>query len=57
LAGRYWAALGAEVAAAFRISLGFAASYMRDALAMRERLPQVKTLNGGAPQSPHQPGF
>lgn len=36
-----WAAVGAEVAAAFRISLAMAGSYMRYALAMRERLPQV----------------
>ncbi|HYB80574.1 MAG TPA: DUF222 domain-containing protein, partial [Mycobacterium sp.] len=34
-----WAAVGAEVAAAFRISLAMAGSYMRYALAMRERLP------------------
>jgi hypothetical protein len=32
---------GAEVAAAFRISLAMAGSYMRYALAMRKRLPQV----------------
>ncbi len=36
-----WAAVGAEVAAAFRISLAMAGSYRRYALAMRERLPQV----------------
>jgi hypothetical protein len=36
-----WAAVGAEVAAAFRISLAMAGSYMRYALAMRERLPLV----------------
>lgn len=36
-----WAAVGAEVAAALRISLAMAGSYMRYALAMRERLPQV----------------
>jgi hypothetical protein len=36
-----WAAVGAKVAAAFRISLAMAGSYMRYALAMRERLPQV----------------
>ncbi|OBI80030.1 HNH endonuclease signature motif containing protein [Mycobacterium sp. 1245805.9] len=36
-----WAAVGAEVAAAFRISLAMAGSYLRYALAMRERLPQV----------------
>jgi hypothetical protein len=39
-----WAAVGAEVAAAFRISLGMAGSYMRYALAMRERLPQVAAV-------------
>jgi hypothetical protein len=33
--------VGAEVAAAFRISLAMAGSYLRYALAMRERLPQV----------------
>lgn len=36
-----WAAVGAEVAAALRISLAMAGSHMRYALAMRERLPQV----------------
>ncbi|MGE2817140.1 HNH endonuclease signature motif containing protein [Mycobacterium heidelbergense] len=36
-----WAAVGAEVAAAFRISLAMAGSYLRYALAMRERLPLV----------------
>jgi hypothetical protein len=36
-----WAAVGAEVAAAFRISLAMAGSYLRYALAMRERLPRV----------------
>jgi hypothetical protein len=36
-----WAAVGAEVAAAFRVSLAMAGSYLRYALAMRERLPQV----------------
>ena len=36
-----WAAVGAEVAAALRISLAMAGSYMHYALAMRERLPQV----------------
>ncbi|OBF60912.1 hypothetical protein A5756_03055 [Mycobacterium sp. 852002-53434_SCH5985345] len=36
-----WAAVGAEVAAAFRVSLAMAGSFMRYALAMRERLPQV----------------
>ena len=39
-----WAAVGAEVAAAFRISLAMAGSYMRYALAMRERLPQVAAV-------------
>jgi hypothetical protein len=39
-----WAAVGAEVAAAFRISMAMAGSYMRYALAMRERLPQVATV-------------
>ena len=36
-----WAAVGAEVAAAFRISQAMAGSYLRYALAMRERLPRV----------------
>ena len=36
-----WAAVGAEVAAALRISLAMAGSYMHYALAMRERLSQV----------------
>jgi hypothetical protein len=36
-----WAAVGAEVAAAFRTSVAMAGSYLRYALAMRERLPQV----------------
>jgi Domain of unknown function (DUF222) len=36
-----WAAVGAEVAAAFRTSLAMAGSFMRYALAMRERLPEV----------------
>ena len=36
-----WAAVGAEVAAAFRISLAMAGSCLRYALAMRERLPLV----------------
>jgi hypothetical protein len=36
-----WAAVGAEVAAAFRTSLAMAGSYLRYALAMRERLPMV----------------
>ncbi len=39
-----WAAVGAEVAAAFRSSLGMAGSYLRYALAMRERLPQVAAV-------------
>ncbi|MFZ1179218.1 MAG: DUF222 domain-containing protein, partial [Mycobacterium sp.] len=39
-----WAAVGAEVAAAFRISLAMAGSYMRYALAMRERLPQLAAV-------------
>jgi Domain of unknown function (DUF222) len=39
-----WAAVGAEVAAAFRISQGMAGSYLRYALAMRERLPQVAAV-------------
>ncbi len=39
-----WAAVGGEVAAAFRISLGMAGSYLRYALAMRERLPQVAAV-------------
>jgi hypothetical protein len=36
-----WAAVGAEVAAALQTSLAMAVSYMRYALAMRERLPRV----------------
>lgn len=36
-----WAAVAAEVAAAFRIRLAMAGSYLRYALAMRERLPAV----------------
>lgn len=36
-----WAAVGAEIAAAFRISLAMAGSYLRYALAMRERVPRV----------------
>lgn len=36
-----WAAVGAEVAAAFRVSLAMAGSYLRYGLAMRERLPKV----------------
>ncbi|ORW91242.1 hypothetical protein AWB92_18855 [Mycobacterium sp. IEC1808] len=36
-----WAAVGAEVAAAFRTSLAMAGSYLRYALAMRERLPMT----------------
>ncbi|OBH03952.1 hypothetical protein A5696_06700 [Mycobacterium sp. E2699] len=39
-----WAAVGAEVAAAFRISLALAGSYLRYARAMRERLPAVAGL-------------
>ena len=39
-----WAAVGAEVAAALRISLAMAGSYMRYALAMRERLPEVAAV-------------
>jgi hypothetical protein len=39
-----WAAVGAEVAAAFRISQGLAGSYLRYALAMRERLPSVAAV-------------
>ncbi len=39
-----WAAVGAEVAAALRISLGRAGSYVRYGVAMRERLPQVAAL-------------
>ena len=39
-----WAAVGAEVAAAFRISLAMAGSFLRYALAMRERLPQVAAV-------------
>ena len=39
-----WAAVGAEVAAAFRISQAMAGSYLRCALAMRERLPKVAAL-------------
>ena len=39
-----WAAVGAEVAAAFRVSLAMAGSFMRYALAMRERLPRVAAV-------------
>lgn len=39
-----WAAVGAEVAAALRISLARAGSYLRYALAMRERLPRVAAV-------------
>ncbi|MGD1172073.1 HNH endonuclease signature motif containing protein [Mycobacterium seoulense] len=39
-----WAAVGAEIAAAFRVSLAMAGSFMRYALAMRERLPQVAAV-------------
>jgi hypothetical protein len=34
-----WAAVGAEVAAALQTSVAMAGSYLRYALAMRERLP------------------
>jgi hypothetical protein len=36
-----WAAVCAEVAAALRISVAMASSYLRYAVAMRERLPRV----------------
>ncbi|WP_082946806.1 HNH endonuclease signature motif containing protein [Mycobacterium sp. ACS4054] len=39
-----WAAVGAEVAAALRISLAMAGSFMRYALAMRERVPHVAAV-------------
>jgi uncharacterized protein DUF222 len=39
-----WAAVGAEVASAFQTSLAMAGSYLRYALAMRERLPQVAAV-------------
>ncbi|OBH00464.1 HNH endonuclease signature motif containing protein [Mycobacterium sp. E3247] len=39
-----WAAVGAEVAAAFRVSLAMAGSFMKYALAMRERLPRVAAV-------------
>jgi hypothetical protein len=39
-----WAAVSAEVAAAFRTSLAMAGSYLRYALAMRERLPAVAAV-------------
>lgn len=39
-----WAAVGAEVAAALRISLAMAGSYLRYALAMRQRLPRIAAL-------------
>ena len=39
-----WAAVGAEVAAALRVSLAMAGSYLRYALAMRERLPRVAAV-------------
>ena len=42
-----WAAVGAEVAAGFRTSLGMAGSFLRYALAMRERLPQVAAVFRG----------
>lgn len=38
------AAVGAEVAAALRVSLAMAGGFLRDALAMRERLPRVGAL-------------
>ncbi|HUO38583.1 MAG TPA: DUF222 domain-containing protein [Mycobacterium sp.] len=44
-----WAAVGAEVAAALRISLAMAGSYLHYALALRERLPRVgQALCAGA---------
>ena len=36
-----WDAVAAELAAALRISPALASGYLRDALAMRERLPKV----------------
>jgi Domain of unknown function (DUF222) len=39
-----WAAVGAEVAAAFRISQAMAGSYLRYGLAMRQRLPKAAVL-------------
>lgn len=39
-----WAAVGAEVAAALRVSLALAEGFLRAALAMRQRLPQVAVL-------------
>jgi hypothetical protein len=39
-----WAAVGAEVSAAFRTSRAMAGSFLRYALAMRERLPQVAAV-------------
>ncbi|WP_142281023.1 DUF222 domain-containing protein, partial [Mycobacterium palustre] len=39
-----WAAVGAEVAAALRISLALASSFVREACAMRERLPRCAQL-------------
>ncbi len=39
-----WAAVSAEVAAAFQTSLAMAGSYLRYALAMRERLPRVAAV-------------
>ncbi len=41
-----WAAVGAEVAAALRVSSAVAGGVLRDALAMRERLPRVAALFG-----------
>ncbi|UXA07705.1 HNH endonuclease [Mycobacterium sp. SMC-2] len=39
-----WAAVAAEVAAAFRVSLAMAGSFLRYALAMRQRLPRVAAV-------------
>lgn len=39
-----WAAVGAEVAAALRVGLGTAGSFMHYALAMRQRLPQAAAV-------------
>jgi hypothetical protein len=41
-----WAAVSAEVAAAVRSSVAMASSYLRYALAMRERLPRVAAVFG-----------
>lgn len=43
-----WAAVGAEVSAAFRISLAMAGSFMRYALAMRQRLHGWPRCSGPA---------